>query len=104
MADSHRIRIEYCVPCSARPYSNNLVTRLLEEHEKDVTAIEVVMGENGIFDVHLDGELAFTKSMLGRYQVGARHPSSNPTSAAPMAGRAVNASRAPARRTSGCFR
>ena len=42
------------------------MTRLLEEHEKDVTAIEVVMGEKGIFDVHLDDELAFTKSMLGR--------------------------------------
>jgi len=26
-----------------------------------------VTGANGIFDVHLDGELVFTKSMLGRY-------------------------------------
>ena len=67
MADSHRIRIEYCVPCSARPYANNLVTRLLEEHENDLAAIEVVMGKKGIFDVHLDDELVFTKSMLGRY-------------------------------------
>ena len=24
-------------------------------------------GVGGIFDVHVDGELAFTKSMLGRY-------------------------------------
>ena len=29
--------------------------------------MEVVPGANGIFDVHLDGELVFTKSMLGRY-------------------------------------
>jgi predicted Rdx family selenoprotein len=27
----------------------------------------VVPGANGIFDVHADGELVFTKSMLGRY-------------------------------------
>jgi hypothetical protein len=27
----------------------------------------VVPGANGIFDVHLDGQLVFTKSMLGRY-------------------------------------
>jgi len=27
----------------------------------------VVPGANGIFDVHLDGALVFTKSMLGRY-------------------------------------
>jgi hypothetical protein len=40
---------------------------LLEDHEGDLTAIEVVTGANGIFDVHLDGELVFTKSMLGRY-------------------------------------
>jgi hypothetical protein len=26
-----------------------------------------VTGANGIFDVHLDGELVFEKSMLGRY-------------------------------------
>lgn len=29
--------------------------------------IEVVPGTGGIFDVHVDGELVFTKSMLGRY-------------------------------------
>ena len=30
-------------------------------------SLEVVPGANGIFDVHVDGELVFTKSMLGRY-------------------------------------
>jgi predicted Rdx family selenoprotein len=29
--------------------------------------VEVVPGKGGIFDVHVDGELVFTKSMLGRY-------------------------------------
>jgi predicted Rdx family selenoprotein len=44
------------------------VARLLEEHEDDdLAAIEVVPGANGIFDVHVDGTLVFTKSMLGRY-------------------------------------
>jgi len=32
-----------------------------------VSAVEVVTGADGIFDVHVDGELVFTKSMLGRY-------------------------------------
>ena len=32
-----------------------------------IRAVEVVPGADGIFDVHLDGELVFTKSMLGRY-------------------------------------
>jgi predicted Rdx family selenoprotein len=32
-----------------------------------VGAVELVPGRGGIFDVHLDAELVFTKSMLGRY-------------------------------------
>jgi predicted Rdx family selenoprotein len=32
-----------------------------------VSAVEVVTGDGGIFDVHVDGDLVFTKSMLGRY-------------------------------------
>lgn len=32
-----------------------------------VGTVEVVPGAGGIFDVHVDGELVFTKSMLGRY-------------------------------------
>ena len=43
------------------------MARLLEGHEEDLATIEVVPGANGIFDVHVDGELVFTKSMLGRY-------------------------------------
>lgn len=43
------------------------MARILDEWEADVTAIEVVPGANGIFDVHVDGDLVFTKSMLGRY-------------------------------------
>jgi len=40
---------------------------VLEEWEDAVGTVEVVTGANGIFDVHVDGELVFTKSMLGRY-------------------------------------
>ena len=29
--------------------------------------MELVPGRGGIFDVHVDGELVFTKSMLGHY-------------------------------------
>ena len=43
------------------------MARLLEAHEDDIGAIEVVPGANGIFDVHVDDTLVFTKSMLGRY-------------------------------------
>ena len=47
--------------------ATGLVARLLEEHEEEIAAIEVVTGVGGVFDVHVDGDLVFTKSMLGRY-------------------------------------
>jgi predicted Rdx family selenoprotein len=43
------------------------VARILEEWEQELEAVEVVTGSGGIFDVHLDDELVFEKSMLGRY-------------------------------------
>ncbi len=43
------------------------MARVLEEWEGVLGALEVVPGVGGIFDVHVDGELVFTKSMLGRY-------------------------------------
>ena len=49
------------------PNAAGLVARILEEWEHEVASVEVVPGANGIFDVHLDDELVFTKSMLGRY-------------------------------------
>ena len=43
------------------------MARILEEWEDVVSVLEVVPGADGIFDVHVNGELVFTKSMLGRY-------------------------------------
>ena len=42
------------------------MARVLEEWA-GVIDVEVVPGKGGIFDVHVDGELVFTKSMLGHY-------------------------------------
>jgi len=44
-----------------------LAARILEEFEATLGAVEVVPGADGVFDVHVDGDLVFTKSMLGRY-------------------------------------
>ena len=29
--------------------------------------LEIIPGTGGVFDVHVDGDLLFTKSMIGRY-------------------------------------
>jgi predicted Rdx family selenoprotein len=44
-----------------------LAARILDEHEDTVGAVTVVPGANGVFDVEVDGDVVFTKSMLGRY-------------------------------------
>ncbi len=49
------------------PNAASLAARILENWEDTVAAVEVVTGGDGIFDVHVDDELVFTKSMLGRY-------------------------------------
>jgi selenoprotein W-related protein len=49
------------------PNAIGLVASVLEEWEDVVGTVEVVPGVGGIFDVHVDGERLFTKSMLGRY-------------------------------------
>jgi selenoprotein W-related protein len=49
------------------PNAAGLAARILEEWEESVGAVEVVTGADGIFDVHVDGDLVFTKAMLGRY-------------------------------------
>jgi selenoprotein W-related protein len=40
---------------------------VLEEWERVVGAVELIPGSGGIFDVWVDNERVFTKSMLGRY-------------------------------------
>ena len=40
---------------------------ILEEWAGVIDFLEIVPGKGGIFDVHVDGELVFTKSMIGRY-------------------------------------
>jgi selenoprotein W-related protein len=43
------------------------VALLLEGWGPVLRGVEVVPGTGGIFDVHVDGDLVFTKKMLGRY-------------------------------------
>ena len=41
---------------------------MLEEWEEgEIETVEVVTGDGGIFDVHVDGDLVFEKKMIGRY-------------------------------------
>jgi selenoprotein W-related protein len=43
------------------------VAALLDRWQSRIRSVEIVPGTGGVFDVDLDGERVFTKSMLGRY-------------------------------------
>jgi len=43
------------------------VVPILAEWASVIDVLEIVPGKGGIFDVHVDGVLVFTKSMIGRY-------------------------------------
>ena len=49
------------------PNAVGLAARILEEWENAIGVLELVPGGGGIFDVQVDGELVFTKKLLGRY-------------------------------------
>ena len=67
MADRHHVRIEYCVPLRGTPQR-----RRSGGADSRGVGRQPQCGGGGdrsrrIFDVHVDGDLVFTKSMLGRY-------------------------------------
>ncbi len=49
------------------PNAVGLAARILEQWQNAIGVLELVPGGGGIFDVHVDGELVFTKKLLGRY-------------------------------------
>ena len=55
------VAIEYCVPCDMRGRAVDLQTAILKEFGQSVEAVSLVTGDNGIFEVSVDGELIFDK-------------------------------------------
>lgn len=56
--------IEYCVDCGYRRRAED-VQKKLEEEVPQVDEIELVEGDQGIFEVRIDGELVYTKKRFG---------------------------------------
>lgn len=45
----------------------SLVSELLKAYERVITSLELVPASGGLFEVSLDGELIFSKKLLGRH-------------------------------------
>lgn len=49
------------------PNATGLAAQVLAGWAPVIRSLELVSGTDGVYDVDLDGERVFTKSMLGRY-------------------------------------
>lgn len=61
------VQIRYCVPCGYLPTALDMAKQLLGRFRHDLAALKLVPGEDGVFDVSVDGELVFSKNEAGRF-------------------------------------
>lgn len=55
------VDIEYCVPCGMRDRAVEVQTAILEQFGQGVEDVALVTGDDGIFEVRVDGDLVFDK-------------------------------------------
>lgn len=56
-----RVEIEYCVPCGLQDRAVDVQRAVLDEFGQSVEGVELVTGDNGVFDVRVDGDRVFDK-------------------------------------------
>lgn len=62
-----RIEIRYCKRCRFLPRAAWIAQELLWTFPDELGEVVLIPGESGIFEVHLDGELLFTRKSQGRF-------------------------------------
>jgi selenoprotein W-related protein len=63
----HQVEIEYCTQCRWLLRAAWLAQELLTTFESDLSAVSLVPGTGGIFEVRLNGTLIFSRKMAGRF-------------------------------------
>jgi len=59
------IEIEYCVPCGFRNRALDLQQAVLTSLEGELDAVRLVMGDHGVFQVRVDGDVIYDKEENG---------------------------------------
>ena len=54
------VTITYCVPCRYQFKAMQDADAILKEHGERLTALRLVPGDHGVYDVALDGEVLFS--------------------------------------------
>jgi selenoprotein W-related protein len=63
----HQVEIEYCTQCRWLLRAAWLAQELLTTFESDLSAVSLVPGTGGIFEVRLNGALIFSRKVAGRF-------------------------------------
>jgi selenoprotein W-related protein len=63
----HRVEITYCTQCRWMLRAAWLAQELLITFEQDLHSVALRPGMGGIFEIHLDGQLIFSRKDAGRF-------------------------------------
>jgi len=67
MVNSPRITITYCTQCRWLLRASWLAQELLTTFDTELGEVALVPGTGGVFEVHVDGELIWSRKEQGRF-------------------------------------
>ncbi len=67
MAGSHSVRIKYCTQCRWMMRSAWMAQEVLTTFESELSEVTLAPGSGGVFEVHVDGQLIWSRSEQGRF-------------------------------------
>ena len=67
MYETVTVEIKYCVPCKYLPLALKHTEQLLAEFGDEITAVKLVSGDHGVYDVKIGGKLVYSTTKEGRF-------------------------------------
>jgi selenoprotein W-related protein len=61
------VLIRYCLPCRYQAKAIQDADAILKEFGEELTALRLVPGDHGVYDVELDGDLVFSLDHAERF-------------------------------------
>ena len=61
------VEIKYCVPCKYLPLALKHTEQLVTEFGDEITAVKLVSGDHGVYDIKIGGKLVYSTTKEGRF-------------------------------------
>ncbi len=65
--NSRKVEIEYCAQCRFILRASWMAQEILMTFPEEISALCLIPGEGGVFNVRLDGEVLFSRKQAGRF-------------------------------------